>query len=109
MRLRYCIRIGVLSIVAACLFSCSGRKKAAAEEGPACRTFKLENGYGYAILYGKDTVIYQPFIPALSGMKPFVTEEDAMKIGQMVRSKLMNNDIPSLTVEEIRASGITIK
>ena len=36
-----------------------------------------DQGYGYTIKQGKQTVIYQPFVPVLSQRKPFNTPDEA--------------------------------
>ncbi len=96
----FIMKVGVLFLMTACLTCCSGRTSKRGDE-PECRAIKVEGGYGYVVLHRKDTLIYQPFIPAVSGKVPFSTEEDAMKIGRLVCRKLSEHQLPTVTGEEI--------
>lgn len=51
---------------------------------------KLDDGrgYGYVISQGEQTVIYQPFVPALSQRKPFDSAEEAFRVGDWVLKRL---------------------
>lgn len=84
-----------------CLMACSGNRKVADDE-LVCRPIAVEGGYGYIILCGKDTMIYQPFIPAVGGHTPFDSKEDAMKVGRIVYDKMFEGGSPMVTVEEVR-------
>ena len=66
-----------------------------------CTTYPVEGGYGYVILQHKDTVIKQPFIPAVKGHKAFLTSEDARKTGECVISKLLKGESPVIEIEEL--------
>lgn len=105
MKLMFIMKAGVLSLVAACLFSCSGNR-AAGTDKLECRPMKVEGGYGYVVLCGTDTLIYQPYIPAVSGKKAFATKEDARAIGRLVCRKLSAGEAPTIHCEEIAAAGI---
>ena len=59
------IKIGVPAVMAVCLSCCSGHTAGGGNE-LKCRVMEVEGGYGYVVLHGADTLIYQPFIPALS-------------------------------------------
>ena len=83
----FIVKIGVLSLVAVCLSYCSGRTNAAGEK-LSCRSMQVEGGYGYVVVYGADTLIYQPYIPAL-------------KIGTLVCRKLAEKQPPTVSREEI--------
>lgn len=94
------IMIGVSSLVAACLFS------AVREKGLRCQAMPVAGGYGYVILSGKDTLILQPYIPAVGSKQAFSTEEDAMKIGKLVCRKLQDGQSPAVDAQEIACSGV---
>ena len=45
---------------------------------------EVNGGYGYQISHNNHITIFQPFIPAISGKKPFMEKEDAKKVGKLV-------------------------
>ena len=90
------VETGALLGVATCLSCCTLRER------PRCHTFPVPGGFGYAILYQGDTLIKQPYIPALSGRLPFRTEREAQAIGELVCRKLCDGLPPTVSPEEIR-------
>ena len=54
-------------------------------------------------LRGADTLIYQPFIPALSGRLPFATKVEALAAGRLVCRKLADGQAPALSREEVES------
>lgn len=92
----FIVKIGVLSLVAVCLSYCSGRTNAAGEK-LSCRSMQVEGGYGYVVVYGADTLIYQPYIPAIGEKTAFTSEEDALKIGTLVCRKLAEKQPPTVS------------
>ncbi|WP_294608449.1 DUF4907 domain-containing protein [uncultured Bacteroides sp.] len=100
MKLMFIVKLGVLSVVAVCLSCCSGRKSAGSREF-ACRPVQVVGGYGYVVLHQEDTLIYQPYIPAIGRRVPFASEEDALKVGGLVCRKLMEGQPPTVSREEI--------
>lgn len=95
------IMIGVSSMLAACLFSCSGRSSGSDEL--KCRVVEVEGGYGYMVFCGKDTLISQPYIPAIGGRIPFSTKENALNTGKLVCKKLFDGEPPTLSKEEVQS------
>ena len=89
----FIVKIGVLSLVAVCLSYCSGRTNAAGEK-LSCRSMQV-------VVYGADTLIYQPYIPAIGEKTAFTSEEDALKIGTLVCRKLAEKQPPAVSREEI--------
>lgn len=65
------------------------------------------SGYGYKILQGKKTVVYQPFVPALGQKQPFLSEEDANKVGKLVRDRIETGKDFSISIEDIRQLGLS--
>lgn len=96
----FIVKLGVLPFVAVCLSCCSGRKSAGSEEF-VCRPVKVDGGYGYVVLHEEDTLIYQPYIPAIGERTPFTSEEDALKVGRLVCRKLTDKRPPTVSREEI--------
>lgn len=64
-------------------------------------------GFGYDILVDGKLYIHQPHIPAISGSKGFLSEEDARKTAEFITEKLKNTkDLPSIKKEELDNLGI---
>ena len=72
------------------------------------KTFKINGGWGYDIFRDGPLYIHQTNIPAVSGNQFFETEEDALKIAELAKMKIIEmarkgkNDLPTITVEEIK-------
>ena len=92
------------------LASCSGGKQQPAEEPEegthevVCTPTEVPGGFGYVILVDNDTLIFQPFIPAIGGHQPFADEESAMRVAQLVVEKMLRGEPFSLTREEVEAA-----
>lgn len=67
----------------------------------AIKTFESNEGWGYLISKNGDVIIYQPYIPCVRGEKSFPDEKSASQIGELVLSKVKNNENPSVTIEEL--------
>lgn len=72
------------------------------------QTIQVTGGYGYVVLLGKDTLIYQPYIPVVGHRVAFPTREDAAEAALMVCRKLMDGKTPALTSEDIRNMRINV-
>ncbi len=96
------VQAGVLALAGACLLSCQGR-----QEAFHCQVIEVEGGYGYLITRPPaDTIICQPFIPAVPGQKAFRTAADAKAAGKAVCAKLRAGHPPTLTRKELDSLGI---
>lgn len=99
----------------ASLTSCNGNKgKGSNSEG--LRNFKVSTialdslGWGYRIYEDTVPVIEQKFIPGVQGTNGFKTEEQALKTGQLVVSKLERGIWPpAISEQELDSMGITYK
>lgn len=101
MKQMFIMKLGVLSLVAACL-SCGRGQKAGGDE-LRCRVMEVEGGYGYVVLHGSDTVIYQPFIPAVGGRQPFLSKKEALNAGKLVCRRLAGGQSPALSREDVKS------
>jgi predicted transcriptional regulator len=72
------------------------------------RTFRLEGGWGYSLAIRERIVIWQPYIPAIEGRKPFISRQDARRAGRLVLKKISEGKEPSVSVEELSEAGIGI-
>jgi Domain of unknown function (DUF4907) len=98
----------LLVLVAAAIFI-GYRKQSTTPKGDVfieVRSIRSGQGWGYDILTDGKIYIHQEFIPALQGRRPFRTEEDALKVGRKVISKLSLKEIPTITMDELREMGI---
>ena len=71
------------------------------------KSIQTENGWGYQIFKGKKLLINQPTIPAVQGNQSFSSELDAIKVGELVVNKLLQNQFPpTVSSEELISLGI---
>lgn len=69
-----------------------------------------DGGWAYVVLMNGKQMINQAFIPGVQGKQSFTTEEDAQKVGELVKSKLENNIMPpSVRLSELDSLGIVYK
>jgi len=59
-------------------------------------------GWGYDILTNCHPYIHQNIIPDISGQHGFRTKEEALAVGQKVYDRLMANQLPAVSIEEMR-------
>jgi len=65
------------------------------------------NTFGYDIYLYDAILIHQPSRPGLPGNIGFATEEDAIKVAELVIKKIRNNEMPpTVTVEELEGLGV---
>lgn len=94
------IKLCVPSLVAACLSCCSGHAPAGSNE-LKCRVMQVDGGYGYVVLHGADTLIYQPHMPALPGRRAFATQQDALQTARLVCRRMAAGQPPTLSREDV--------
>ncbi len=70
------------------------------------KPFKGSNGWGYDIVNNDKIYIHQEFIPVIRGKKGFNTEQDARRTGSLVLEKIRNNEVPALTLKDLKDLGI---
>jgi hypothetical protein len=70
------------------------------------QTFRVSGGWGYQIFIHQKPYIYQPFIPAIPGKKPFPSRMTAFRAAKTVKAKLLRGERPDLTMEEILKTGV---
>lgn len=73
-------------------------------------TFVVEGGWGYKVVYGKKTIIYQPNIPAIKSQQAFHSQRDALIVGHLVKEKLLHQKMPpNVSLNELASAKIEIK
>ena len=66
-----------------------------------------KNTFGYDIYVYGSVLVHQPSRPGLPGRAGFASEEDAMKVAELVIKKIRNNEMPpTVAVEEVRELGV---
>jgi uncharacterized lipoprotein YehR (DUF1307 family) len=64
-------------------------------------SIKTKSGWGYTISYKDRILIKQTIIPAISDTKSFSSEDDALKVADLVVKKLNKNTSPSVTKNDL--------
>ena len=65
------------------------------------------NTFGYDIYVHGSVMVHQPSRPGLSGNTGFATEEDAIKVSELVIKKICNNELPpTVTIGELQELGV---
>ncbi len=72
------------------------------------KIFKAEdkNSWGYEVFIDSSLFIHQDVVPAISGTNGFSSQSDAKKCGDLVVSKILKNQLPSVSVNELDSLGI---
>jgi hypothetical protein len=70
------------------------------------KTFRVSGGWGYEISIRQKPYIYQPFIPAIPGRKPFPDRMSALRAAKTVKAKLLRGQRPDLTLEDVLKTGV---
>jgi len=70
------------------------------------QAIKTGEGWGYNIVGDGKTYIHQEFIPGISGRHPFKTEGDALLVGNKVIEKISANQLPTITLNDLKILGI---
>jgi hypothetical protein len=70
------------------------------------KAIQTPNGWGYDILANGKVFIHQNVIPAIPGNHGFRTKEDALAVGQKVYQRVLANEIPMVSVAEIKELGV---
>lgn len=73
----------------------------AKKESLTTASFKTSSGWGYTIAYKEKVLIKQSVIPVISDTKSFKTEDDALKVADLVKQKLKQNLSPTVTKNEL--------
>ena len=70
--------------------------------------YKVNTGYGYEIRMGTKVLIKQDHVPAVTEMHAFCNSDDALKIANLVITKLENNENPRITQAELNTNDIVL-
>ena len=101
-----CSVAGILTVIACLSFS----KASFSNTDSSDPSFSMENGgYGDQISHNNHITIFQPFIPCISGKKPFMEKRDAEQVGQLVMKRMKSRENYTVTLDDIESLGIKIK
>jgi hypothetical protein len=94
------LAIAVLSLIAYRVFLSPSTETLSVE------TFRVSGGWGYQVSIHQQVYIYQPFIPAIPGKKPFPSRMTALRAAKTVKAKILRGQRPDLTIDDIMKTGI---
>ena len=79
------------------------------ESAYALQVLEQDSLWIYEVYNGENLFIRQEYIPAAKGKQGFKSKEDAEKIGELVMSKLLENKMPVISVDDLDANAISFK
>ena len=65
-------------------------------------------GWGYDILTDGHPYIHQNIIPDIAGQYGFRTKEEALAVGGKVKDRLVANQMPVISIEEMRQLNVQL-
>ncbi|MFV8325091.1 DUF4907 domain-containing protein [Flavobacterium sp. ZS1P14] len=72
------------------------------------QSLKTATGWGYFITCNKKIIIKQTVIPVISKNKSFKTEQEALKVGNLVLQKLKDDLSPTVTKKDLFLLAVKI-
>ena len=72
------------------------------------RAIQTPLGWGYDILTNGHPYIHQNVIPDIKGQHGFQSKEEALAVGQKVYDRLVANQIPVVSIDEMRALHVRL-
>ncbi|WP_029273178.1 DUF4907 domain-containing protein [Flavobacterium sp. KJJ] len=73
----------------------------AKKETLTIESFKTQTGWGYTIAHKNKVLIKQSVIPVINDTKSFSSENDALKVGNLVVEKLNQHISPTVTKNDL--------
>lgn len=105
-----CSVAGILIVIACLPFSkTSFSKTDSSASSFSMEVIEVNGGYGYQISHNNHITIFQPFIPSISGKKPFMEKRDAEQVGQLVMKRMKSGENYTVTLDDLESLGIKIK
>lgn len=77
------------------IFACSKKDELNLE------SIKTSTGWGYVIKNNDRIIIKQSIIPVIPSQKSFETEQQALKVGNLVLQKLKDKTSPTITKKDL--------
>lgn len=69
---------------------------------------KTETGFGYSISYNNKVLIKQDYIPVIQNNQAFCNFDDAQKIAELVKEKLIKKENPNVSLRELNKLNIQL-
>ena len=105
-----CSVAGILTVIACLSFSkASFSNTDSSDPSFSMEVIEVNGGYGYQISHNNHITIFQPFIPCISGKKPFMEKRDAEQVGQLVMKRMKSRENYTVTLDDLESLGIKIK
>jgi hypothetical protein len=70
------------------------------------QAIQTSSGWGYNILVDGKPYIHQEIIPAVAEKHGFKTKEDALLVARKVIEKIGTNQLPTITLDDLKELGI---
>jgi hypothetical protein len=70
------------------------------------QAIQTSTGWGYNILVDGKPYIHQEIIPAITEKQGFRTKEDALLVARRVIEKIKTNQLPTITLDDLKELGI---
>lgn len=93
-----------LKIIVVVLLLVSCQKKAEL----VVKSFKVPTGWGYTIGMNDKIIIKQTVIPTVSDKRSFKSEDDALKVGNLVLDRIKHNLSPTVAKKDLILLEISI-
>jgi hypothetical protein len=91
-----------LMLVLLLLISCTKK------EEYEVKSFPINNGWGYTITVNDKIIIKQTVIPTISAKRSFKSEDDALKVGNLVLKRIKQNLSPTVAKKDLILLEISI-
>ena len=105
-----CSVTGILTVIACLSFSkTSFSKTDSSASSFSMEVIEVNGGYGYQISHNNHITIFQPFIPSVSGKKPFMEKRDAEQVGQLVMKRMKSGESYTVTLDDLESLRIKIQ
>jgi hypothetical protein len=72
------------------------------------KSFQVNQGWGYSIEMNDKIIIKQSVIPTLPNKKSFISEGDALKVGNLVLDRITQKISPTITKKDLILLKISI-
>ncbi|MBS1600718.1 MAG: DUF4907 domain-containing protein [Bacteroidetes bacterium] len=70
------------------------------------KAIQTSTGWGYDIMVDGKPYIHQEFIPAVAERHGFKTKDDALLVARRVIEKISTNQLPTITLEDLKELGV---